>query len=188
MLDDDFEFIEPRPGEQRRLSSLERSAALLAESLDTLVGMCGWALPEIFLFGYGQGGTVALDLLLNPSPCRGLGGVVGIATEVLPERLWKRRASNAREQTKPVEPPSVLLIHGALDACTPVSAAEASAESLFEALGEEHVHLRIFAERRGEMLRSDDPKEILCLMEFLSENLHGVGRRGSEEAIARLAA
>jgi len=196
MLDDDFEFIEPRQGEGRRLASLDRSAALLAESLYTLVGMCNWALPEIFLFGYGQGGTVALDLLFNPGPCRGLGGVVGIATEVLPERLWNRRASNAREPSEPAKAPSVLLIHGALDACTRVTAAEASAEGLRKALslgglqglGEEHVRLRIFPERRGEMLRGEDPDETRCLMEFFSDNLHGLGRHGSEEAVARLGA
>merc|ERR1711988_215967 len=114
------------------------------------------------------------DALLRPGLGQSLGGVVGIATEVLPERRDKL-------QRKPVlsiadeSPPAVLLIHGQRDPQTSVESAEASAEVLRHVLGESNVLLRVFPDRGGEMLRGSDAVEARLLMEFLSDNLHGVG-------------
>lgn len=184
-----YEFIKPLPGERRRLESLQRTGELLFEALHALMETFGWHSSEIFLFGYGQGGTLALDLLLRPSPSlRELGAVIGIATEVLPERL-------AQLTHKPVEDqwaiaPPVLLIHGSDDRLTTVAAAEASVRCLQRVLkcGKAQVQLRVFAGRGGEMLRGHDSRECKCLMKFLADHLRGVGRHGSKEAMDRLGA
>ncbi|CAE8588241.1 unnamed protein product, partial [Polarella glacialis] len=190
MLDEEtMDFIRPSAKERRRLLSLEASAKLLAEAIEVLVDHCGWLHNEIFLLGYGQGGTLALDFLLRPpSPRLGrLGGVVGVATEVLPERLAKGPRPLVVEGD---EVPSVLLIHGALDKQTSPAAAKASLQRLQEDLGalEEEVKLKVFPDRGGEMLRGGHEEESRCLMEFLSDRLHGVGRRGSQEAMEKLGA
>lgn len=199
MLDDDFAFIEPHPQERRRLASLEEAGNLLADVLRTLVDSCGWSPAELFLFGYGQGGTVALDLLLRPHlgpSVQGLGGVIGVATEVLPERLLLAKAITAtsgrvdpKSAATPATPsPEVLLIHGEADPRIDVRAARASASHVGLILGKEHVRLRVFPKRGGEMLRGDHAEETLCFMEFLADHLHGVGKRGSDEAIRHLGA
>mmetsp|Transcript_71310 Transcript_71310/g.127113 ORF Transcript_71310/g.127113 Transcript_71310/m.127113 type:complete len:670 (-) Transcript_71310:63-2072(-) len=191
MLDEEtMDFIEPHLEEKRRLVSLDRTVHLLADVIRTLVTTCAWKAAEIFLFGYGQGGSVALDVLLNPglSPSLGcLGGVVGVATEVLPERLEQRQHTPTSLPASG-DAPGVLLIHGARDTLTKAAAAEASAKCLSSVIGEENVKLRVFPDRGGEMLRGGDAAETRCLMEFLSDRLHGVGRRGSEEAMATLGA
>ena len=53
-----------RSGEHRQLTSLERSTRpRLRRLLRLLVLGCGWRLERIFIFGFAQGGTAALDLL-----------------------------------------------------------------------------------------------------------------------------
>merc|ERR1712217_502206 len=101
------------------------------------INSIGWAPSDIFLVGYGQGGTVALDLLLQPlqsSTLHNLGGVIGIATEVLPERLCE---VGSRAQVFNGGP-NVLLLHGAADMHVTADAAQASAECLRKAIGTEH--------------------------------------------------
>merc|ERR1711972_850743 len=187
MYDENFEFIEPTAKEKRRRKSLDKTTELVHELLQTLVSMCGWEPSELFLFGYGQGGVVALDMLMRPGLGSCLGGVVGIAAEVLPERRQKigRKALAPRESTSL---PGVLLINGGRDPHTSIEAVEASAELLRCVVGETNVRLCCFPERGGEMLRGNDAVESRQLMEFFSEHLHGVGRRGSEEAMRRLGA
>lgn len=191
MLDHDtLDFIQPHPQEMRRVSSLGRSVELLSDVLRTLVSSLAWAASEIFLFGYGQGGSVALDMLINPGPSASLGclgGVVGVATEILPERLCQNRQTRVAFPAA-ADAPGILLLHGAQDELTSTDAAEASAEFLRGLVGDENVQLHVFRNRGGEMLRGGSAEETLCLMEFLSDRLHGVGRRGSEEAMAKLGA
>ncbi|CAE7259409.1 TUBA [Symbiodinium microadriaticum] len=61
------DFIQPSRKERRRLKSMEESMDLLWKAIGILTVDFGWRLNEIFLFGYGQGGSVALDMLLKPS-------------------------------------------------------------------------------------------------------------------------
>merc|ERR1740121_2945897 len=186
--------IRPSPEDRRRLASLDRARGLLSEALDALVVGCDWSPGEIFLFGYGHGGTLALDSVTHRGAHlpRSLGGAVGVATEVLPERRSEARPGSGGlpPGTPGGAPPGVLLIHGQADQAVGVDAAQASVDYLRTALGagEDTVRLRAFPARGGEMLRGDHPEECRCLMEFLSDHLHGVGRRGSAEAMAKLGA
>jgi len=193
VLDENLEFIEPSPQERRRTRSLQQSCDWLSSLLDALMQNCGWALHELFLLGYGQGGTVALELLLRhcTTGCseRGLGGVVGVATEVLPETM----ATITRQQRSPTRhslDTAVLLIHGNEDARISAATARASADCLREALhdGDGCVELQVLSGRGGEMLRGGNAEECRCVMDFFANHLHGVGRRGSEETMMKLGA
>jgi len=61
-----------RPGERRRVDGLERARRLLRAALRGL-GEAGWPRPRVHLFGFAQGGTVALDAALHAGcgPCAG---------------------------------------------------------------------------------------------------------------------
>eukprot|EP00929_Paragymnodinium_shiwhaense_P018249 TRINITY_DN12847_c0_g8_i1.p1 TRINITY_DN12847_c0_g8~~TRINITY_DN12847_c0_g8_i1.p1 ORF type:complete len:673 (-),score=171.79 TRINITY_DN12847_c0_g8_i1:56-2074(-) len=189
LLDDEYQFIKPSKSEKRRLASLEASGKLLTDALLTLCDTLAWSLNEMFIFGYGHGGTLGLDLLLRP-PTLGLGGVVGIGTEVLPERLLRKSSKSSKNRSEPRDQddtPAVLLIHGDRDTITPVSVAEATAAFLNEELGPGCARLEVFPGRGGEMLRGAHKQEMQVFMEFLSDHLQGVGKRGSAEAMERLA-
>jgi len=175
--EDTGDFIPAMPEERRRMDSLATSVALLWRVVDVLITYCGWQHHELFLFGYGQGGTVALDMLLRPPPQQPvLGSVIAVAAEVLPE---ERSASST---SKGLQVP-VLLINGARDECVSQTCAEASARHLQQVL-RSSIELQIFKDRGAEMLRGHHEAESRCFMTFLSDHLNGVGRKGSAEATA----
>ncbi|CAJ1383353.1 unnamed protein product [Effrenium voratum] len=183
MLDEETgDFIQPSREEPRRVRSLEASVALLWQMVHVLISYGSWTLNELLLFGFGQGGTVALDMVLGSPqalPGQSLAAVIAVASEVMPERLLAKKPVAGQDA-------AVLLINGARDRSISVKAAEASAQYLRQARG--NVQLRVFKDRAGEMLRGHHAEESRCFMEFLSDNLHGVGRKGSEEAMRKLGA
>ncbi|CAE6930025.1 unnamed protein product [Symbiodinium sp. CCMP2592] len=108
-----------------------------------------------------------------------LGEYLGpVAGELLPERRHDTPRSEGQEA-------AVLLINGGRDRLTSPAAAEASAQHLRKVL-RGPVRLEVFPDRGAEMLHGE--VESRCFMEFLSEHLHGVGRKGSEEAMRKLGA
>jgi len=92
----DGELIKPVAGEMRRLSSLEtQTRPRLLSLLDLLTSAkCGWMPEQIFLFGFSQGGTAALDLMLHAGAR--LGGVVSVCGHLLPESLAHAQAERLR--------------------------------------------------------------------------------------------
>jgi predicted esterase len=77
------EPITPSTGEMRRLRSLERETRPRLLRLLDLLDTCGWPAQRIFLLGYAQGGTAAIDLALHATSR--LGGVVSVCGHCLPE-------------------------------------------------------------------------------------------------------
>lgn len=201
VLDEEvMDFIQPDRQELRRLRSLQRSRRLLSEVLEALMEAGAWRAEEIFLLGYGQGGTLALEMLLPPGGAGAaswagrLGGVLAVASELLPERRWQlERSGGGPSPQAPesgVEGTGVLMINGGRDELVPLASAEASANLLRGALagGKGSARLEAIPQRGGEMLRGGCAEEMQLVMEFFAERLHGVGRRGSEEAMERLGA
>jgi predicted esterase len=87
------------PGEARRRDSLAACLGLLEGLLEALAAVGndddgayagGWRPEEVFLFGFAQGGTVALEWALRRWRARreALGGVVAVAAGLLEERTW----------------------------------------------------------------------------------------------------
>ncbi|KAF7720867.1 hypothetical protein EC973_005888 [Apophysomyces ossiformis] len=68
----------------RRMKGLMRTRELITELLKHLIDDCHFQPPNIFLFGFSQGATVALDVALL-SDIRNLGGVVSISGYLLEE-------------------------------------------------------------------------------------------------------
>ncbi|KAI8140014.1 Alpha/Beta hydrolase protein [Fennellomyces sp. T-0311] len=73
------------PANPERLKGLLRTRKLVTDLLEHLVNYCGFEPSRIFLFGFSQGGTVALDTALYGS-IRNLGGVVSISGYLLEEQ------------------------------------------------------------------------------------------------------
>ncbi|RUP47208.1 hypothetical protein BC936DRAFT_146005 [Jimgerdemannia flammicorona] len=79
-----------------RLSGLHATRALLTAFLTThLIPHCGFDPSNIFLFGFAQGATVALDLALF-GVVRNLGGVVGVAGYLLGAQATGERVPERR--------------------------------------------------------------------------------------------
>ena len=80
------DFIEIRRGERRRVQSLSKCFEDLDQALAVILE-CGWLPHEVFLFGFSQGGTVAMEWALHhrqPS----FGGIVAVAAGLMEERQW----------------------------------------------------------------------------------------------------
>lgn len=73
------------PGSPLRMKGLLRTRALVTELIQHLIQDCGFNASRIFLFGFSQGGTVALDQALF-GDIRNLGGVVSISGYLLEEQ------------------------------------------------------------------------------------------------------
>lgn len=67
--------VQARPGEARRLRSLEGTLDSLQRLLRALSQHCGWAPGRVHLLGFSQGGTTALELALR---CASGGFVVSL--------------------------------------------------------------------------------------------------------------
>ena len=57
----DGDLIQPNTGERRRTGSLASATRTRLRSLVRLLGQHGWPRRRLFLFGFAQGGTAALD-------------------------------------------------------------------------------------------------------------------------------
>ncbi|KAI9492336.1 Alpha/Beta hydrolase protein [Zychaea mexicana] len=81
------------PANPERLKGLTRTRKLVTELLEHLTNDCGFEASRIFLFGFSQGGTVALDVALSGS-IRNLGGVVSISGYLLEEQRFEKKIGN----------------------------------------------------------------------------------------------
>lgn len=81
----DGELIRASAFERRRLNSLKHQGRASLQALLMRLQRAGWPAHRLFLLGYAQGGTVALDFALHCG-CR-LGGVVSICGLLLEEYL-----------------------------------------------------------------------------------------------------
>ena len=120
-FDPDGHVIGPLSGIDR-LQSLERESRVRLRRLVQLLEACGWPAHQIFLFGYAQGGTAALDFALH-APSR-LGGVVSFCGLPLEEAL-RAPIKRAEEAAAAAGGTPCLLVAAAADAQTPVAHARA---------------------------------------------------------------
>lgn len=80
------EPLRPDPSETRRWRSLNSCLDILDLALDSLCSH-GWDPSRIFLFGYAQGGTVALEWAVRRGGAAPFGGVVAVAAGLMEERV-----------------------------------------------------------------------------------------------------
>ncbi|KAI9280524.1 Alpha/Beta hydrolase protein [Sporodiniella umbellata] len=73
------------PGHPERMKGLINTRKKIGGLLRHLIEDCGWKPSNIFLFGFSQGGTVALDTILFGN-VRNLGGAISISGYLLEEQ------------------------------------------------------------------------------------------------------
>lgn len=181
--------------DQRRQASIARSARpALRALLKLLAHGCGWDLERIFLFGFAQGGTVALDALAHleeptTGPCR-LGGVVSWCGPPLPDKSVSSPSTALRRTP-------LLVVSRAADGSTPprlardlfdgfvASAPLASTEGpSTEAETDNRHELHILPGRGVGMPAS--ASEARLLMEFFAAHLHLNSALEDDPSIVRL--
>jgi len=156
------EPIAPGPVEKRRVCSLQETRAQLLRLL-RLLDECGWPARRIFLLGYAQGGTAALDLSLHAA-CR-LGGVVSVCGHPLAEavHVGLPPVSGGAKETP------VVVIAAEDDAETPIPVARQRLEALRSAFGGVPTVALRELPGRGELAESE--AQMRCMMEFFAAHL-----------------
>lgn len=114
VFDDDMELIKAVSGEQRRVSSLAKTAEALFLALEGLV-QAGWAWSRLHLFGFSQGGTLALEVARRAALSgTGMGSCVAVASGMLAEQLVDLKLAPRKSDASGCSVP-VLLVHGGAD-------------------------------------------------------------------------
>jgi predicted esterase len=129
------DFIKPQLGETRRVRSLLECFGDLDAALEVLL-MCGWIHKEIFLFGFSQGGTAAMEWALHREH-ELFGGIVAVAAGLMEERQWPElwppkkksecKAIGTSSKTGEKAPGDCLILAGRRDTTVPPSWANKSA-------------------------------------------------------------
>ncbi|CEG73761.1 hypothetical protein RMATCC62417_09080 [Rhizopus microsporus] len=78
------------PGHPEKMKGLLNTRSKINKLLEHLINDCNWNPPNIFLFGFSQGGTVALDIALF-GKVRNLGGIISISGYLLEEQSTDSR-------------------------------------------------------------------------------------------------
>ena len=153
-FDDEGELLPPaRP---QVLAPTRHALAALIELLER----CGWPSHRIFLFGFSQGGTTAIDTMLH-ARCR-LGGVVSVCGHLLPAQLPARRLTSEVRT-------ALLVIAATRDQITPISDARRAFGELRAAMGgEQEAVLREVPRGHGMVCSA---AEMRLVMEFFAERL-----------------
>ncbi|KAL6759134.1 Alpha/Beta hydrolase protein [Haematococcus lacustris] len=105
-----WEPIQPRPGETRRLRSLARTARLVSELLRRLVDSGRWRYNQLSLFGFSQGGTLALEVATQHRGSQALAGVVSIAGPLLEESLQQQHPMRSGPSSAASRPSATLTL------------------------------------------------------------------------------
>jgi len=113
VFDDELKLIPGTPGEHRRIQSLETTVKCIMRLLESLHAR-GWKRSRVHLFGFSQGGTVALEV----ARCAARGGLVlgsciAIASGCLQEQLDEFEKVDISSERCIATP--ILLLHGEAD-------------------------------------------------------------------------
>ncbi|KAI3323289.1 alpha/beta-hydrolase [Xylariaceae sp. AK1471] len=164
--------LSPTSGELDPDPGFSKAEQLVGEKLiqETLVGICGWETNDILLFGFGQGGSLALGLssrLRNSERVvdvtegeRSVGtafkGVVSIGGQ-LPSSMIPTLSARAKARTP------VLVCHG--------RNSESLDSDAIEVLKNEFVDVREVKWRKADDGMPENREEMLPIMQFFAERL-----------------
>ncbi|KJE95567.1 hypothetical protein CAOG_06010 [Capsaspora owczarzaki ATCC 30864] len=164
-FDEDGELLAPSLSRYQSLKAVREGLESLIN--DVLVQPSfGWQRDRIFLLGFAQGGTVALDLALHGSGR--LAGVISISGTLTEEELDVHVGDPVRADIARQTP--ILLTHGTKDEMIPIAEAHNRFDRLVR-LVPEHPSLRLLQFPKGcKMI--DSPEEMRAVMTFFSERLY----------------
>ncbi|KAF3771057.1 hypothetical protein M406DRAFT_34925 [Cryphonectria parasitica EP155] len=143
---------------------------------ETLLDKCGWELPDILLFGFGQGGSLAVGLAskIREGPKveevredengrsieapKSLKGVISIGG-ALPMSMVPSLSGRSKSETP------VLICHG--------RSCEAVDEDAIDILRQEFVDVREVKWKKADSTMPANREEMLPVMQFIAERLRG---------------
>ena len=185
-----FELISGRQGEERRIRSMHSTVDALEQLISNLNVYCGWGSRKMHVFGFSQGGTVAMELTRRcAAQGKNLGSCVAIASGLLEEQLCDDSGenNNGRNTNKDTISVPVLLLHGDKDTVVSKERVKAT-EALLKSNGME-IELHTIPGKWHSMLASE--AEAKVLMEFWAKHLSNRpvedgGEAGGDEASSSL--
>lgn len=160
-FESDGELIEAVVGEKRRSASLAATVDAVCQVVAALVSL-GWTHRCFHLFGFSDGGMVALEVALRHTGSVALGSCVSVCGGLLPETLDASRACAAPPHTP------ILITSGETDALMPALLLERTRELLLQA-APGCASVESIAGKGHAMVSS--PKEARILMQFWSHAL-----------------
>ncbi|KAJ1621061.1 Phospholipase/Carboxylesterase-domain-containing protein [Pavlovales sp. CCMP2436] len=150
-----------KAGDQRRCEGLRCSSEALSALLRALVQKCNWREHELFILGFSQGGTVAVDAATHAEIP--LGGVVGVSCAcVLPEDM---------EGEHLVLQSPLITLHGTCDDSVPIALSRATRLQLRERLAQSATKHEFVELDGGKHSTPQNAEQTRPLMEFFSRHL-----------------
>eukprot|EP01119_Soliformovum_irregulare_P013521 TRINITY_DN3607_c0_g1_i1.p1 TRINITY_DN3607_c0_g1~~TRINITY_DN3607_c0_g1_i1.p1 ORF type:complete len:185 (+),score=50.26 TRINITY_DN3607_c0_g1_i1:397-951(+) len=157
-FNEDFTFLQESP---KRLQGMRSLRKKLSQMLDNLIKL-GWMPQHIFLLGFSQGASIALDLGLHYT--HRLGGIIAISGGLLDEYIKSGEEFSDTGKTS-----SILVTHGTRDDRIPLTSARTNFESLKDRMTKpDQVQFVEFS--KGHQMISSQP-EMKQILEFLSTKL-----------------
>jgi hypothetical protein len=140
---------------------------------ETLLGRCGWEMSDVMLFGFGQGGSLALGLA---SKLRGGERVVDVTENGSTAQNPPRKAFKGVVSIGGGLPPS--MVPGPSGAAagekskTSVLVCQLLDEDKVDAMKREFEDVRVVKWRRNEVAMPRDREEVFPLMKFFADCLN----------------
>lgn len=164
-FDEEGELIPPSLNRYHSLQNVREGLISLIE--DTLIGSFGWERERIFLFGFSQGASVALDTVLHG---RGrLGGLVGISGGLVDEEMLPNITVDPINSSAALQTP-MIFTHGQKDTMVPLAKAREKFNCLKSKVPN-HSKLNMFEfPKTHDMVNS--PEEMRVIMKFFASTLY----------------
>lgn len=144
----------------------ERAEGLIMEKLvrEVLMGKCGWEMSDIIIFGFGQGGSLALGLA---SRLRFTPRVVDVSDTTTAGKTFKGVVSIGG----PLPASMVPTVSARQKSRTKVLVVQLDAESV-AGVRREFEDVRVVNWRRGEVAMPRDREEMFPIMKFFADTLN----------------
>ncbi|WQF86522.1 Putative phospholipase/carboxylesterase/thioesterase, alpha/Beta hydrolase [Colletotrichum destructivum] len=172
-FDPSADSLSPDPG-------FSRSSALVVDRLirDTLVSRCGWDLADIILFGFGQGGSLALGIASQLRLGPRIVDVTNAADAPAPSR--PKRGGNPHSDENTLKgvvsiggplPQSMVPSVSARSKCKTKACLVQLDDDAFDVVKEEFLDVRLVKWKRKDVAMPRDRDEMFPLMKFFAECL-----------------
>ncbi|KAJ9134709.1 Phospholipase/Carboxylesterase superfamily protein [Coniochaeta hoffmannii] len=166
--------LDQRTGEVDADPGFEKAAGAVLERLigETLIGKCGWRLDDILLFGYGQGGSLALGLASRVR----MGNLVAEVKDG--EVVYGKEFKGVVSVGGPLPMSMIPTVSTREKSKTPVlvccgSRSTAVDEDATELLRKEFEDVKVVVWKKPDDSPPGNREEVLPMMEFFAERLRG---------------
>ena len=183
LFDNNADFIVVNSQERRRLGGLKRSRRLIYKLMEVLISKYKWNVENMFLLGFSQGATMAIDVGLHSRSLstNPFGGIVAIADSIFEEALLSGFVEPYPEKPKcPSSLPPICISHGIRDQRNPLQKAKEKLhllEELYKGSKDPSPPIEWHTFDKGHQMISTK-QEAKTILHFLSSNMK-IRRRSS---------